>query len=478
MPESFEGTIFRHLAPDKHGLQVYTPDPDLEALPLDMEERSDTFPDIGQATEVEVVRHYTRLSRMNFDIDRGMYPLGSCTMKHNPRLHEAVAAEPRFSDAHPYWPEEHLELHRRIMAELARDLAEISGFDRVCLLPAAGAQGELTATFMIRRYHDSRGGGDRRVVLFPDSAHGTNPASAAMAGMQTRQIASGPDGWLRLEDLEPHLDDSVAALMVTNPNTLGIYEREFRRIADALHERDALLYVDGANMNAVMGIIRPGRIGADVMHFNLHKTFTTPHGGGGPGSGPIGFNEKLAPFAPDSGKRESIGPVKAYLGQWGMFLRAWIYIRTLGGRGLTDVSREAVLNNNYLRHLLQGVLHLPFGTTTLHETVFNDHDLPGGVTTADLAKRLIDHGFHPPTVYFPIHVHGALMVEPTETEPPEELERFADAVKAVVEEAGRDPEAVKGAPKSTPVGRVDEVFAARNLDLRWVPDEQAGSGGL
>lgn len=461
-----ESPIFELSREDKPGFLVNQPDAHLDAVELGFETRGD-LGGMSQNTEIDVIRHYTRLSTVNYDIDRGLYPLGSCTMKHNPRVNEQVAADPHFKDPHPLWPEEYLTAHRAIMEELAADLAEISGFDRVSLLPAAGAHGELTAVFMIRAYHDSRGHDEKRTFLIPDSAHGTNPASAAMAGFKCKQVASGPDGYLRLEDLEPHLDDDVAAIMITNPNTLGIYEREFEKIAAAMHERDALVYMDGANLNAFMGVFQPGRIGADVMHFNLHKTFTTPHGGGGPGSGPIGFNENLAPFAPES--EGGIGPVKAYEGQWGMFIRAWTYIRSLGGKGLAEVSEEAVLNANYVRKRLEGVLNLPFSTPTLHEAVFNDKDLPNDITTGDLAKRLIDHGFHPPTVYFPIHVKGALMIEPTETETIEELDRFVAAVGAVVQEAAADPARLKDAPHTTPVSRVDEVAAARNLDLRWRP---------
>ena len=470
-----ESTLFGRYAHDKEAPLLHGSVESLDAIPLGFEERADAFADIGQAGEVEVVRHFTRLSNMNFDIDRGLYPLGSCTMKHNPRLNEAVAADPDLARAHPWWPEECLHAHHRVMEELEADLAEVSGFEHVCLLPAAGAHGELTATFMIRAWLDDQGAEARRTVLIPDSAHGTNPASAAMAGFRCRKVVSGPGGFLRLEDLEAHLGDDTAALMITNPNTLGIYEREFERIADAVHAAGGLIYVDGANFNAIMGVIRPGRIGADVMHFNLHKTFTTPHGGGGPGSGPIGYNEVLAPYAPGSGDPRSIGPVKAWYGQWGMFIRAWTYIRTLGGQGLAEVSREAVLNGNYLRKHLEGVLHLPYQTPTLHEVVFSDRKLPEGVTTVDFAKGLIDEGFHPPTVYFPIHVPGAIMIEPTETEPREELDRFVAAVKRVVARAAEDPEGLRSAPHTTPVARVDEVRAARELDLRWMPDTSSGT---
>jgi glycine dehydrogenase subunit 2 len=438
-------------------------------MELAFEPRSDRCGGFSQVTEIDCVRHYTRLSTTNFDINRGMYPLGSCTMKHNPLVNERVAADAHFAHCHPYWPDRYLDAHARVMEELARDLAEVSGFDRVCLDPAAGAQGELAAVLMMRAYFDAKGERDRRLVLIPDTAHGTNPASAAMAGFECRQIASGPDGMLRLDDVLRHLDARCAAIMVTNPNTLGIFERDFTAIADAVHLSGGLVYMDGANFNAAMGIFQPGRIGADVMHFNLHKTFTTPHGGGGPGSGPIGYNALLAPFAPRSGNAQSIGPVKAWVGQWGMFIRAWTYIRALGGAGLKAASEEAILNANYVRKKLEGRLNLPFKTPTLHEVVFDDRDLPNGITTLDLAKRLIDHGFHPPTVYFPIMVKGALMIEPTETETKQELDRFIAAVGAVLEEARTDPDAVRSAPHTTPVRRVNEAQAARKLDLRWLP---------
>ncbi len=464
-----ESPIFTRASEDKPGFSAIADDPALDRLPLPFPERTDGVGGFAQTTEIEVIRHYTRLSTLNYDIDRGLYPLGSCTMKHNPRLNEKVAADPAWRDAHPLWPSRWLSAHHRIMDELRRDLAEISGFVEVSLLPAAGAHGELTAVFMIRAYHLSRGRPDKDVFLIPDSAHGTNPASAAMAGFRCIQVKSGKDGTLRLADLEKHLDDRVAAIMTTNPNTVGAYEPESSGIADAVHRVGGLVYMDGANFNAIMGIFQPGKIGADIMHFNLHKTFTTPHGGGGPGSGPIGFNRSLAAFAPEAPSPEGIGPVKAYRGQWGMSTRAWTYIRSLGGVGLREVSEEAVINANYLRARLSGTLNLAFECPSLHEVVFTDRGLPNGVTTGDLGKRLIDHGFHPPTVYFPIHVQGALMIEPTETETKDELDRFIAALQAVVAEAASDPEKLKSAPHTTPVSRVDEVRAARTLDLRWMP---------
>lgn len=463
-----EPPIFALMDETQPGFKVSGANPAVDAVALDFVPRADRCDGYAQASEIDVVRHYTRLSNLNFDINRGMYPLGSCTMKHNPLLNEAVAGDPHFAHCHPYWPDKYLRAHKEVMCELARDLAEVSGFDEVCLQPAAGAQGELAATFMIKAYFEARGeGATRKTVLIPDTAHGTNPASAAMAGFACKQIASGPDGMLRLEDVLPHLDSSVAAIMVTNPNTLGVYERDFSKIADAVHKVGGLVYMDGANFNAVMGVFQAGKIGADVMHFNLHKTFTTPHGGGGPGSGPIGYLKHLAPFAPTSGKPESIGPVKAYFGQWGMFIRAWCYIRSLGGVGLREASEQATINANYLRKKLEPLLNLPVKTATLHEVVFNDKNLPNGLTTGDLAKRIIDFGFHPPTVYFPIMVKGALMIEPTETEPKRELDRFVAAMEVVLDEAAKDPELVRKAPHTTPVRRLDETRAARNLELRW-----------
>lgn len=467
MSDGCEKTIFPLMNENCDGFRSINAIEPMDSIELDYPKRSDGVGGMTQTTEIDVVRHYTRLSNQNFDIDRGMYPLGSCTMKHNPRINEAIAADPFWSFAHPYWPEDCLESYRSIMNELSADLATLGGFDAVSLMPAAGAHGELASVFMMRAYHEAKGNHLKNVILFPDTAHGTNPASAAMAGFKCKQIKSDADGTLSYEAVKPYLDETVAGIMVTNPNTLGAYETDFVKIADAIHELDGLVYMDGANFNAIMGVFRPGKIGADIMHWNLHKTFTTPHGGGGPGSGPIGFNKNLAPFAPEATGPESIGRVKAFFGQWGMFIRAWAYIRSLGGVGCKEVSEEAVLNSNYLRSLLEKHLSLATDAPTLHETVFTDADLPNGVTTRDLAKRLIDHGFHPPTIYFPIMVDGAIMVEPTETEPMKELERFAEAIARIVVEAEESPEMVKTAPHTTDVARVDEVRAARELDLRF-----------
>lgn len=469
MQRFVEKTIFPMAGDDRPGMKIVGENAAVDQMTLDFAMRTDKCGGMAQVTEIEVVRHYTRLSTYNYDIDRGMYPLGSCTMKHNPKVNEQVAADPYWANAHPFWPKKYLVGHEKVMAELTADLREVSGFDEVCIQPAAGAHGELTSVFMIKAYHEARGNKQKKVIIFPDTAHGTNPASAAMAGFACKQIPSGKDGMLRYEDVAPHLDETVAAIMVTNPNTLGIYEKDFTKIAEHLHKLDGLVYMDGANFNAVMGIFLPGKIGVDIMHWNLHKTFTTPHGGGGPGSGPIGFVKKLAPFSPTSGDSRSIGPVKAWFGQWGMFIRAWTYIRSLGGQGLKEVSEEAILNANYLRARLTDTLNLPCKTSTLHEVVFNDAGFPNDLKTVDLAKRLIDYGFHPMTVYFPIMVPGAIMIEPTETETKGEIDRFCDAVKAIIAEMHENPEAVKKAPSTTVVSRVDEVLAARNLDLRWAP---------
>ncbi len=465
-----EPAIFELGSDENPGFSCVGTNPSVDKFNLPFAIRNDEMGGWSQVNEIDVVRHYTRLSTLNFDINRGMYPLGSCTMKHNPLLNERVAGDPHFAHCHPYWPASFLKAHHEVMCELARDLAEVSGFDEISIQPAAGAQGELAAVFMIKAYLESKGLGHKKTVLIPDTAHGTNPASAAMAGFNCKHIASGPDGWLRIEDVLPHLDDTVAAIMVTNPNTLGIYERDFVKIADAVHNVGGLVYMDGANFNAIMGVFQPGKIGADVMHFNLHKTFTTPHGGGGPGSGPIGFNRQLSPFAPSAPGGKSIGRMKAYFGQWGMFIRAWCYIRALGGAGLHQASLDAILNANYLRKHLESALSLPYSTSTLHEVVFTDKNFPNGLITLDFAKRIIDHGFHPPTTYFPIMVKGAIMIEPTETEPRRELDRFIEAVRSVVEEMRTNPDMVKRAPHTTPVRRLDETRAARQLELRWRPN--------
>ncbi len=438
-----------------------------------------------EISELEAIRHFTRLSVWNHGIDTGFYPLGSCTMKYNPKSSEALARLPGFANVHPLAPAEMAQGALEIMWLLERALSEIAGFDATALSPAAGAHGELCGIMVIRAYHAANGN-PRRKVLIPDTAHGTNPASSALNGYEVVQLASGKDGRLHPEAVKAAMDEDVAAIMITNPNTLGIFESHIREIAEIVHAKGGLVYGDGANMNALLGVARPGDMGFDVIQYNLHKTFATPHGGGGPGSGPVAVKAHLAPFLPlpavvkegerfrlvtDAQERpKTVGRLREFWGNFGMFVRAWALIRELGPEGLAQTGRLAVLNANYLRALLRGAYDLPYDTDSLHEVVFTDAGLKDtGVTTMDVAKRLIDHGFHPPTIYFPLVVHGAIMIEPTETESKETLDRFAAAMKAVAEEAKADPEAVKAAPTRPVRGRLDETRAARKPVLRWKP---------
>ncbi len=461
--------------PDRHDLDPrYTRD-DIEGFP--------------ELSEVEVTRHYTRLSRLNYAIDLGLYPLGSCTMKYNPKVNEKLARLPGFADSHPHMPEENVQGCLRVMQTLEQALCAICGMDRFTLQPAAGAQGEQVGLMMVRAYHNQRGN-PRQVVLIPDSAHGTNPASAHLAGYRVEQIASNDRGCIDVGALQRRVGGDVAVLMLTNPNTLGVFEGEIEETARVLHAAGALLYMDGANLNAFMGFARPGDMGVDVHHLNLHKTFSTPHGGGGPGAGPVGVRKNLEPYLPvptvESGeggrctlsydRPASIGRVRSFFGNFGMHLRALAYILTLGPGGLRSVAEGAVLNANYIRHHLAGTYHLPYDAPSLHEVVFSDRRLEKtGVRTLDVAKRLMDYGFHPPTIYFPLIVRGALMIEPTESESREELDAFIGAMRAIDEEARRDPDLVRNAPHTTPVRRLDEVAAARHPVLRWTPSERKSS---
>jgi glycine dehydrogenase subunit 2 len=441
--------------------------------------------DMPELGELDVVRHFTRLSVWNHGIDTGFYPLGSCTMKYNPKSSEALARLPGFAAAHPLAPPEMVQGALELMWQLERDLSEIAGFDATTLSPAAGAQGELAGLMMIRAYHQAKGN-PRKKVLIPDTAHGTNPASAALNGYATVPLKSGEDGRLHPETVRAAMDEDVAAIMITNPNTLGVFESHVAEIAEIVHAKGGLVYGDGANFNALLGIARPGDMGFDVMQFNLHKTFATPHGGGGPGSGPVGVKAALAPFLPlpvvvrekerfriitDPRERpQTVGKLREFWGNFGMFVRALALIREYGPEGLKRTSELAVLNANYVRAKLRGTYHLPYETDSLHEVVFDDAaQKDTGVTTMDIAKRLIDHGFHPPTIYFPLVVHGALMIEPTETEPKEMLDAFVAAMQAIAEEAKRDPEAVKAAPVRPVRSRLDETRAARKPVLRWRP---------
>lgn len=444
--------------------------------------REDTG-NLPEVSEIEIIRHFTRLSTWNYAIDYGMYPLGSCTMKYNPRVNEFVARLAGLAEAHPYQPEQLSQGVMRIMWTLEECLKEITGMDAVTLQPAAGAHGELTGILLVRAYHSSRGN-PRRKVLIPDSAHGTNPATAAICGYQVENLKSDNRGMIDLAELEKLVDEETAALMLTNPSTLGVFESEIHRIADILHAKGALLYMDGANMNALVGKTRPGDFGADVMHLNLHKTFSTPHGGGGPGSGPVCCKQALAPFLPtpvlmerpdgtlefEDDRPQSIGRVRMFYGNFGMFIRALAYILANGPDGLRQTTEDAVLNANYIRKKLEDLYELPYETSSMHEVVFSDRrQARNGTKTGDIAKRLIDYGFHPYTTSFPLIVPGALMIEPTESESKEELDQFIDAMRQIAREADENPEIILTAPHETRVSRMDEATAARHPVLRWHP---------
>ncbi len=457
---------------------VSLPEPDVDTAHLD-EKFVGESPDLPQLSELDVVRHYTRLSQWNFGVDSGMYPLGSCTMKYNPKTNEVQAARKGFASAHPLAGEEFSQGCLRLMYELEQYLAEITGFEAVSLQPAAGAHGELTGMLMIHAYF-AKQGRQRSKIIIPDTAHGTNPASAALCGYTPVNVESGPDGILEPETIAAVMDEDTAGIMVTNPNTLGLFESNLRQIADIVHAKGGLVYGDGANMNAIMGIVKPGEIGVDVLHLNLHKTFSTPHGGGGPGSGPVAAGKTLEPFLPvpriakdnDSYKfifdrPDTIGKLHTFYGHFNVMIKAYSYILSMGGQGLADTSRLAVLSANYIKESLKGTLNLPYDRPCMHECVFNDElQEKLHITTLDMAKRLLDYGFHPPTIYFPLVVHGAFMVEPTESESKEDIDQFIQAVKDIAKEAQNDPEKLKKAPCMTKVTRLDEVTAARKPCLK------------
>ncbi len=435
-------------------------------------------PELPRLSEPEIMRHYSRLASMNYSISKEFYPLGSCTMKYNPVANEAAAVLPGFADLHPYQDEDTVQGALDLMWRLERALCAVVGVDRVTLQPAAGAHGEWTALGMIKAYHHSRDDA-RTEVLVPDSAHGTNPASAALSGFHVVEVKSGPDGRISLADLESKLSPRVAALMLTNPNTLGLFEREILDIAEMVHATGAMLYYDGANLNAFMGICRPGDMGFDAVHMNLHKTFTTPHGGGGPGAGPVGVKADLEPFLPtptvertnghfklDFKRPQSIGRVRSFYGNFGMLVRAYTYIVAMGGDGLKQASLDAVLGANYLRKLVEHDLEMPHEGPCMHEFVASAHHLAHqGVRALDIAKALLDRDFYAPTIYFPLVVPEAIMVEPTETESKATLDAFAAAIKEIVAEARTNPQALHDAPKTLPVGRLDDVAAARKINL-------------
>jgi glycine dehydrogenase subunit 2 len=435
------------------------------------------FPEIG---EPETVRHFTRLSQLNFGVDTGFYPLGSCTMKYNPKINEKTAALAGFAGLHPYQDEALSQGALELIYELENYLGEITGMDAVTLQPAAGAQGELCGMLMIAEYFKDKNE-TRKKVLIPDTAHGTNPATCHLAGFEVVRVQTGPEGVITPACIEALMADDVAALMLTNPNTLGLFEENIKQIAEIVHKGGGIVYCDGANLNAVMGLMKLGDMGIDVVQLNLHKTFSTPHGGGGPGSGPLAVKEILAQYLPaprvvksedayslDYKIEKSIGRLKAFYGHFSVMVRAYTYIRRMGPEGLRAVSELAILNANYIKERLKADFHLPYDRTCMHECVLSDkfqgeHD----VTTLDIAKRLIDYGYHPPTIYFPLIVHGAMMIEPTETEDLQTIDSFIDAMKSIAKEARETPELVKGAPYSTKTSRVDETRAARKPILRW-----------
>ena len=445
----------------------------------------DGTPDLPEVSEVDVIRHFVGLSRLYYGVDTGFYPLGSCTMKYNPKVNELAAALPGFARIHPYQPESSVQGALELMWLLQQYLCEISGLPYAGLPPAAGAHGELTGLMMIMAYHKARGEDKQRTeVLIPDSGHGTNPATAAMCGCRVVTVPSDERGGMDIEILRKSVSEKTAALMLTNPNTLGLFDENIKQIADIVHEAGGLLYYDGANANAILGISRAGDMGFDVVHYNLHKTFSTPHGGGGPGAGPVAVTEKLAPYLPvpvvvkkedgqyalDYDRPHSIGSVKAFYGNFGVLVKAYTYIRALGPNGLRRVSEIAVLNANYLMHKLKPYYDLPYNRTCKHEFVLSgNRQKQHGVRTLDIAKRLLDHGIHAPTVYFPLIVDEAIMIEPTETESLETLDAFVEAMISIAHEAENDPEVVKGAPHTTVVGRLDETRAARQPDLAWRP---------
>ena len=439
-------------------------------------------PALPQVSELDVVRHYTNLSQMNFGVDSGFYPLGSCTMKYNPKINEEIAAMPAFAGLHPLQPAATVQGALRVYRELAKALSAITGMAEFTLDPFAGAHGELTGLMIIRQYHISRGDLNRTRIIVPDSAHGTNPASAAVCGLEIVQVKSNANGLVDVEDLKPLLDDTIAGIMMTNPNTLGLFEKDIKEIAALVHQCGGLLYYDGANMNPLIGMVRPGDMGFDVLHLNLHKSFSTPHGGGGPGAGPVGVAEHLVPYLPEPKVVEdedgllsvvdkdgnACGRISGFMGNFGVLLRAYTYILMLGKQNVKQVGPLAVLGANYIKESLKGCFKLPIESVCKHEFVFDGLlDQSTGVTTLDVAKRLLDYGFHAPTIYFPLLFHQAIMIEPTETESKETLDGFIEIMEHIAAEAISDPESLKTAPHTTPVRRLDETTAARQPILRY-----------
>src|SRR5437660_9105378 len=479
-----EGLIFEKSGAGKAAWKLPPLDvPEVDSAKLLETSERKNLGNMPEVSEIEIIRHFTRLSTWNYAIDLGMYPLGSCTMKYNPRVNEVVSRLEGLANGHPYQPERISQGALRIIKALKECLLEITGMDAITLQPAAGAHGELTGLLMVRAFQQANGN-PRKKILIPDSAHGTNPATAAMVGYSVEKMQSNARGMVDVVALTAQMNEEVAALMLTNPNTLGIFEQEIHKIADILHAKGGLLYMDGANMNALVGKVRPGDFGVDVMHLNLHKTFSTPHGGGGPGCGPVAVKKILEPFLPkpvvviksdgtlafEYNRPLSVGRVRAFYGNFGMFIRALAYILANGPDGLRQTTEDAVLNANYIRKGMEGAYDLPYATPTMHEVVFSDKlQAKKGVKTGDIAKRLIDYGFHPYTVSFPLIVHGAMMIEPTESESKEELDLFVEAMRSIAEEVEEDPQTVLDAPHSTRVSRLDETAAARKPVLRWKP---------
>lgn len=483
--------IFELDVPGRRGYCL--PELDIEESPLedlvDAKYLATTLPKLPSVYEVDVVRHYTELSTLNYGVDTGFYPLGSCTMKYNPKVNEWAARLPGFAELHPHQPYSTTQGIMELLADLEAKLCAISGMDRFTMQPAAGAHGELTGIMMVRKYHEVHGEGHRNKIIVPDSAHGTNPATAAMAGYEIVEVKSTEQGLVDVAALKEVADENLAGLMLTNPNTLGLFEKDIQAIAAIVHEAGGLLYYDGANANAILGHARPGDMGFDIVHFNVHKTFSTPHGGGGPGAGPVGVVKALADYLPapllDQKERNgkpyyywnydvphTIGRVKDFYGHIGVLVRAYTYLLSMGSDGLKDVAEKAVLNANYIQERLKGAYNVPHDTLCKHECVIGGLKEPNGTHTLDVAKRLLDYGFHPPTVYFPLIVPEAMMIEPTETESKERLDEFVDAMLTIAQEAKEDPEILLEAPHHKPVRRPDETLAARKPKLVYGGEEE------
>ena len=459
----YDKLVFELSKPGRTGFSL--PEPSAPAS-IPSELRRETAPALPEVSEIDVVRHYTNLSQTNFGVDTGFYPLGSCTMKYNPKINEEIAALPGFQGLHPLQPAETVKGAEEVLAEMDKSLAAITGMKHFTFLPCAGAHGELTGLMLMREYHLARKDYARTKVIVPDSAHGTNPASAAVCGLEIVVVKSKADGLVDVEDLRPLLGPDIAGIMMTNPNTLGLFERDIKEIASLVHDCGGLLYYDGANMNPLLGVVRPGDMGFDIMHLNLHKTFSTPHGGGGPGSGPVGVSERVVPYL-------GIPRVSGFHGNFGVILRAYAYILMLGKQNIKMAGKLATLGANYIKESLKDCYKLPIPTVCKHEFVFdglvNDGAREGvaGATTLDVAKRLLDYGFHAPTIYFPLLFHQAIMIEPTETESLETLDSFIEVMRKIAAEAAEDPDILHGAPHNTPIGRPDETTAARQPILKY-----------